>query len=223
MQSLDLQWPRPSAQARQKASAFAKQNSGPNHIYWPGIIQAPRTERSAPMYVNRHGCTHTHTLSLTHTHTHAYESEHRARHVSRTRACVTAHLCLRSTRTHVPTRAVLIFMRGVCVCHSMCVLSSTCAKTGREGERERGGGGVSFTRTRFPSGVWLYFSSVVAPPHDALLVLHCIHAYYENTRPRQRRQTYQQLKITNTFAPRNALLHGEHVHIIMTTSSGRQT
>ena len=132
----------------------------------------------------------------------------------------------------------------VCVCHSMCVLSSTCAKTGREGERERGGGGVSFTHPAFSlsklnagdvqgerggdggrgcRGETVYCLSVVAPPHDALLVLHCIHASYENTRPRQRRQTYQQLKITNTFVPRNALLHGEHVYIIMTTSSGRQT
>jgi len=134
------------------------------------------------------------------------------------RKCVYAVLAHMSRRVRCSYSCVC-----VCVCHSMCVLSSTCAKTGREGERERGGGGVSFTHTRFPSGVWLYCPSVVAPPHDLLLVLHCIHASYENTRPRQRRQTYQQLKITNTFAPRNALLHGEHVYIIMTTSSGRQT
>ena len=94
------------------------------------------------MYVNRHGCTHTHSLSLTHTHTHAYESEHRARHVSRTRACVTAHLCLRSTSTHVPARALLIFMR-VCVRVSQYVCTlfhmRKDRERGREGERRRRG------------------------------------------------------------------------------------
>ena len=46
LQALAFQWPAPSAHARPKASAFARQNSGPNHIYWPGIILAPHTERS---------------------------------------------------------------------------------------------------------------------------------------------------------------------------------
>ena len=129
---------------------------------WYYILYArTRTHTHICMYEFKHA--RTHTLSRTNVttqsetrFTHACVRDcifafaglrYRARHVSRTRACVTAHLCLRSTRTHIPTRAVLIFMRGVCVCHSMCVLSSTCAKTGREGERERGGGGVSFTGT----------------------------------------------------------------------------